>query len=725
MYHNNDFFYPHEEINAEEKDYINSRNSIHTQANILKFLKSLEIPDFSFYHFYFYPLFTDLYENTKIGSDRENQWKHALFDEKNYSKENSLYNLLGNQSNNYNAESNNINIGVAISGGGYRSMLTGAGVLLGMDRYGLLSCTNYITAVSGGSWLLTSLLLNDFNSIGNWNFKDSLLEGIPNIEISSSDDDTSLLKLLETGGEKREKDSNGIFHKRGFNDYIMFLKLKIDKLFGNKNKKKDNKLNEETPLFTYSNTTDINTLMKMMDKMNRFRKSVKFYNKIHDLVKPKKMAGFPLSFTDYWSKALMNRMTAQWDDSSVDKQQNIELTTVLSKSSRFLRYEIPLPIIVANCKNGLLRNAVFEFTPFEFGSWLKTFNMFANIKYLGSKVNPETWYGTECYNGFDNIGFITATSSSLFNILFSYIWKLTMNVSSDTHRAIKAIFAVFGINLLDNHVFSDDVESSAVSRPDYAIFKTNPFYKLNISSSFMADSLTKDESLYLVDGGEDTENLPIRPLLQPDRNLDIIFIVDSSSDRNNFPNGRNLYNIYKNFLMEENYRIIRPMSEYYKQSGDDEVQFVKILNIPKIPKTISLDGHNNTNLFAYNKTSIIFGCFIESYVTLPLNITRTNGTEFNYIDIKPQKYPPMLLYMPNNNISYASNKSTFKMSYSATEVKKMIENGENIFTQSFDANYKKCLGCFMIKRTYDNRAHIDKQKIPDFCNECYKEYCYN
>lgn len=50
-----------------------------------------------------------------------------------------------------------VNIGLAVSGGGYRSMLTGSGFLLGMEEYGLLDCTNYITGISGGSWILAKL----------------------------------------------------------------------------------------------------------------------------------------------------------------------------------------------------------------------------------------------------------------------------------------------------------------------------------------------------------------------------------------------------------------------------------------------------------------------------------------------------------------------------------------------------------------------------------------
>lgn len=72
-------------------------------------------------------------------------------------------------------DSHNITIGLAFSGGGYRAMLAGAGELLALDdRYselslsglgGLLQSSTYITGLSGGSWMVGSLALNDWMSV--------------------------------------------------------------------------------------------------------------------------------------------------------------------------------------------------------------------------------------------------------------------------------------------------------------------------------------------------------------------------------------------------------------------------------------------------------------------------------------------------------------------------------------------------------------------------------
>ena len=56
----------------------------------------------------------------------------------------------------------------------------------------------------------------------------------------------------------------------------------------------------------------------------------------------------------------------------------------------------------------------------------------------------------------------------------------------------------------------------------------NPFIGVNNDSSHIANNTM----LTLVDGGEDNQNIPLNPLIQPMRNVDVIFAVDSSADTN-------------------------------------------------------------------------------------------------------------------------------------------------------------------------------------------------
>lgn len=82
------------------------------------------------------------------------------------------------------------NFGIAISGGGYRAAIFGAGVLNALDirngssvkagTGGLLQATTYLTGLSGGSWMLGSLVQADFPDI------QSLIFGPTSADVSSN-----------------------------------------------------------------------------------------------------------------------------------------------------------------------------------------------------------------------------------------------------------------------------------------------------------------------------------------------------------------------------------------------------------------------------------------------------------------------------------------------------------------------------------------------------------
>lgn len=92
------------------------------------------------------------------------------------------------------------NIAIAFSGGGYRAMLNGAGVLAAFDSRtsnstktghlgGLLQSSTYVSALSGGGWLIGSIFANNFTSVeaimregedaSIWQLQNSLWEGPP------------------------------------------------------------------------------------------------------------------------------------------------------------------------------------------------------------------------------------------------------------------------------------------------------------------------------------------------------------------------------------------------------------------------------------------------------------------------------------------------------------------------------------------------------------------
>lgn len=87
------------------------------------------------------------------------------------------------------------NIGIAVSGGGYRALMNGAGILTGMDSRtsgstgpgglgGLLQSATYLTGLSGGGWLVGSLYANNFTAVQDildntsvWQFQNTIFGG--------------------------------------------------------------------------------------------------------------------------------------------------------------------------------------------------------------------------------------------------------------------------------------------------------------------------------------------------------------------------------------------------------------------------------------------------------------------------------------------------------------------------------------------------------------------
>ena len=115
------------------------------------------------------------------------------------------------------------NIAISFSGGGYRALLNGAGALAGFDSRtrnstssghigGLLQSATYVSALSGGGWMLGSIYANNFTSVQNiqdqgsksaiWQFQNDLFKGPPTegIQILSTAD--YYHNLVDTVGDK-------------------------------------------------------------------------------------------------------------------------------------------------------------------------------------------------------------------------------------------------------------------------------------------------------------------------------------------------------------------------------------------------------------------------------------------------------------------------------------------------------------------------------------------
>ncbi|CAI4768281.1 CIC_collapsed_G0048230.mRNA.1.CDS.1 [Saccharomyces cerevisiae] len=110
-------------------------------------------------------------------------------------------------------------IGIAISGGGYRSMLVGTGFISQMNDYGLFEYSDYIAGLSGGSWILMDLVVQNFevkSLLQEWDLEEDLLLGIPEFDISEEE--------IVTNAKKEYNDNDLKMKKRqeGFSDYKLF-----------------------------------------------------------------------------------------------------------------------------------------------------------------------------------------------------------------------------------------------------------------------------------------------------------------------------------------------------------------------------------------------------------------------------------------------------------------------------------------------------------------------
>ncbi|OJD30467.1 lysophospholipase [Diplodia corticola] len=458
-------------------------------------------------------------------------------------------------------------IGLTVSGGGYRSMLTGAGVIQGLDSRdsntstsGLYQALSYQAGLSGGSWLLSSLAGNDWPTVS------SLRDGLWSAMLEKT------LFLSDT--------SDG--------------------------------------------SIDI----------------------VGDLA-AKEGAGFDVTLTDAWAR-LLSYQFLYGDNGGVNKT-----LSGLVDDSRFAAHQVPFPIITAlgvktwegDCDPDADATQ-YEFTPYEFGSWDAGVAAFTPAKYLGSSlVNgvASNSSNSSCVTGFDNLGFVFGTSSSLFNSVC-----LPVNINQTE----------LGEHLAD---LVSDLHELATN--DLFALYPNPFY----DPAAADDATTAQKELHLVDGGVSNQNNPIWPLLHRSADLiDVLIVNDNSADTDdNWPNGTEIRNTW---------------TQATAQLGANS----RMPDIPT-PDVFVAEG--------LNKRPTFFGCNATSDVLT-------------------------ILWVPNNNFTFDSNVATLKLQYSSNETSGMIANGQEVATQGGDARWPACLACGIMVRK-------SGEALPDECDVCLAEYCYN
>ncbi|KAG9201304.1 Lysophospholipase 1 [Epicoccum nigrum] len=490
-------------------------------------------------------------------------------------------------------ESDLPNIGIAVSGGGYRALLNGAGAVAAFDNRttkatdsgqlgGLLQSATYFSGLSGGGWLVSSLYGNEFPTIEEmlednplssvWGFNRTLWEG-PNLGFTGAAD---------------------------FQNYIAQVGLQVA---------------------------------------------------------AKVDAGFGTSFTDFWGRGLSYQL---FNVSGVNTSHTF---SSIQDDSAFASGSLPMPILVADGRDeGQIylysKNTTnYEFNPWEMGSFDDI--GFAPLRYVGSNFTAGKIPSREqCVTGFDQYSFVYGTSSSLFNQIVLQLDDSDM-VPGIIKGAVKDILTQIGDN-------QDDV----------AEWSPNPFYRWKPNTNPSANSKT----LTLVDGGEDLQNIPFTPLIQPIRHVDVIFAVDSSADTiqkggMNWPNGTAMVATYERSLAQDN--------------GT---------TFPAVP-----DVNTFLNL-GLNSRPTMFGCDAGN--------------------LSSQSTAPLVVYLPNSPYSYYSNVSTFQMKYETDQRNIIVQNGYDVATMAngtIDSQWPTCVGCAIMARSWNRTG----TKFPSACDTCFERYCWN
>ncbi len=487
---------------------------------------------------------------------------------------------IGLDANDYNTSTVLPRVALASSGGGYRALLTGAGVIQAFDGReqttntlfsGLLQGITYQTGTSGGAWLLTSFAVNNYPTISS--LRDSLW----------------------------------------IQRFQFFLATP----------------NPAQPDY------DVIAVAQIVGK---------------------KEAGFKVTAADVWSRDLAFQLIQAPNGGA-----NVTFDQITSTGA-FQSFSLPFPIVTTiQFEPGVcvppLNASQYEFTPYAFGSWDVGIRAFTPIKFIGTSYNNgQAPANGQCVIGYDNAGFVLGTASFLFN-------EIECRVLPDGSIALEpdSQNKTFGIVTIINGIIQGIINTQETLTTEDVLSATypNPF-----QGSAQSPKVSSLSELNFVDGGETNQNIPLWPLIQPVRKVDLIFANDNSADTTtNFPNGTELMTTYM------------------------QAQLVG-LPFPFIPD-------------------------VNTFVSQGLNIRPTffGCNETNV---------PLVIYLPNTNISFPSGIPTFTPTYSEADTRGLIQNGFNVATRSNSTQWARCVACAIARRI----SGLYGTSTSAECRSCFDTYCF-
>ncbi|GAK62946.1 lysophospholipase Plb2 [Moesziomyces antarcticus] len=390
---------------------------------------------------------------------------------------------------------------------------------------------------------------------------------------------------------------------------------------------------------------------------------VSFYASIIAAVAGKRTEGYQTSLTDYFGLSIADKIL---NGSTYGNKFSVEWSD-LKNTSAFTSASMPFPIIIADEREPgeliIPRNTtIWEFSPYEFGSWNPNVSAFIPIEILGSSLNngSSVLPGGECVGGYQTVAWVTGTSATLFSGLYLSL------VSSSSDSVI--------VNALKEIAQAVSNEQNDVSTVP------NPFYGFDGTAGQTLE-VTKLMNITLVDGGLDNENVPLWPLVEPARGLDAIIAIDSSADVTNWPNGSALYQTS-----------LRAQYSSYSQYA-----------FPVVPDTNTIVNRG------LNTRPVFYGCNAN------VNVTNAD-TAFN------NSKTPIVIYLPSYPYSALANTSTFKLDYSDSEAQGVIDNSVDVASLGgADSQWATCLGCALAQRGFERSS----TPRPEVCDQCMKKWCWD
>ncbi|KAK0906207.1 hypothetical protein LTR02_006078 [Friedmanniomyces endolithicus] len=242
----------------------------------------------------------------------------------------------------------------------------------------------------------------------------------------------------------------------------------------------------------------------------------------------KEAAGYNVTIVDPWGRLLSYQLLQGYDGGVATRLSG------LTSLSNFTSHNVPYPIITTTNVNGTQgqcappTNAIiFEFHPYEYGSWDTGVSAFAQTTYMGTNItNGSPTVHGKCTTHYDNLGYVLGTSSDVFFAACSVIPPANSTSSAGLGNVLEGL-----VSKTHEPLFTDL----------FGLY-VNPFYKYRRSSQVQHNPL-----LTLVDGGAAGQNNPIWPFIQPARSVDVLIINDNSADTpDNFPNGTEIQQTYLN-----------------------------------------------------------------------------------------------------------------------------------------------------------------------------------